>query len=872
MKRTLLIFLCLLLVPAFAQAQLILDTFDSYDSTVVNESEGRTATQWLAPTIVTDNVHEGTGAMRVEWQNQCESQWGGWINIGHTHPDSLGYYDFSLYTEFSLWYYVESPSSVDGEIEFRILLNDLGPENDLPAERFNDGGQEVWISQHYILDAVPGWNELVIPLEPDFESPTPSEGFGNPNWSGTANDGDLNLEHIRSWLIEWSQKATLWSGSTELVGTVMDSVSGIVLFDLAQCQGVAPVELVYFNGATVPGNITMAIGWSGAVEVTDEKSFDESTTSIKWTDGAAWDAINFTHNKPRNMLNNWSTDSLQFKIFAEAGIGDLTLNFWDVDHDPDGKDDYSFTAAYTLTETSMGYDGTWKEVKIALTDFNRFAGVWDGDLGQSVIGEFDSTEVAKFSIGNTGQVIATAVYFDQIWTGNPEFDFVPPDEVTGVSGTAGEYYNLVFWNKVSGEVDESYSVYASANPITDINAPGIEVVVKDWPASEGLTATHWLQYPLADNAIDYYYAVTCKDAAGNVGLPGSSSAINNTAEGVPTIHYMPGFTFKADGNFDEWTGVPVMPWKMYCTTSNVAAGAFRDDDGDLTATTYLAMDDDYLYVAADVIDDVFEYDAGQVSSWWTQDALELFIGLWDQNGKDIHTKGPADSRGAEPDYKLIFLQDRYYNEYKNIHNGVAETAELTPDPDGNGSYYFEEFSGADYILEAKIALDSIAFGDDVRFHPENGMRIMFDLIYHDNDAPDDVGGGNLTWSPNNTDLAYLNQGEWTNTWIGDTTNVGATSIGDVNTGNFAGSYELSQNYPNPFNPETTIKFAIAKAGDVEIKVFNMLGQNVMTLVNNKMNAGIHQVKFDAYSLASGIYFYTIRSGDFLKTRKMILLK
>ncbi len=198
---------------------------------------------------------------------------------------------------------------------------------------------------------------------------------------------------------------------------------------------------------------------------------------------------------------------------------------------------------------------------------------------------------------------------------------------------------------------------------------------------------------------------------------------------------------------------------------------------------------------------------------------------------------------------------------------------MTPDESGNGSYYFEEFGGADYILEAKIALDSIAFGDDVVLQPENGMRIMFDLVMHDNDSPDDVGGGNLTWSPNNTDLAYLNQAEWTNTWIGDTTNVGASSIGDGDGyGHMASSYELRQNYPNPFNPVTTIAFSIAKAGNVEISVFNMLGQNIMTIANEKMDAGTHQVKFDGASLASGIYFYSIKTGDFLKTRKMILLK
>jgi flagellar hook assembly protein FlgD len=147
---------------------------------------------------------------------------------------------------------------------------------------------------------------------------------------------------------------------------------------------------------------------------------------------------------------------------------------------------------------------------------------------------------------------------------------------------------------------------------------------------------------------------------------------------------------------------------------------------------------------------------------------------------------------------------------------------------------------------------------------------MFDLVFHDNDEGQG-GNNNLTWSPNNRDLAYLDQFEWTNTWIGDTTHVSATSIGD-NAGHFAGNYELRQNYPNPFNPETTIEFAIAKAGNVEIHVYNLLGQNVMTLVNEEMNAGRHQVKFDGNTLSSGVYFYAIKTADFFQTRKMILLK
>jgi hypothetical protein len=87
-------------------------------------------------------------------------------------------------------------------------------------------------------------------------------------------------------------------------------------------------------------------------------------------------------------------------------------------------------------------------------------------------------------------------------------------------------------------------------------------------------------------------------------------------------------------------------------------------------------------------------------------------------------------------------------------------------------------------------------------------------------------------------------------------------------------YGLSQNYPNPFNPTTTINYSIAKSGFVSIKIYNVLGQEVATLVNRKEVVGNHQVNFDAakYNLASGIYMYTIRTDGFTVSKKMILLK
>lgn len=85
-------------------------------------------------------------------------------------------------------------------------------------------------------------------------------------------------------------------------------------------------------------------------------------------------------------------------------------------------------------------------------------------------------------------------------------------------------------------------------------------------------------------------------------------------------------------------------------------------------------------------------------------------------------------------------------------------------------------------------------------------------------------------------------------------------------------YSLLQNYPNPFNPATNIRFAIPEAGLVTIKVYNLLGQEVSTLINEFKNAGTYQVDFNAGNLSSGVYFYSINAGNFTSTRKMILMK
>lgn len=85
-------------------------------------------------------------------------------------------------------------------------------------------------------------------------------------------------------------------------------------------------------------------------------------------------------------------------------------------------------------------------------------------------------------------------------------------------------------------------------------------------------------------------------------------------------------------------------------------------------------------------------------------------------------------------------------------------------------------------------------------------------------------------------------------------------------------YRLLQNYPNPFNPSTQIRFAIPEQAHVHLSVYNMLGQQVTTLVNENRCAGRYEVSFDASSLSSGLYLYRLQAGDFVKSRQMMLVK
>jgi hypothetical protein len=140
------------------------------------------------------------------------------------------------------------------------------------------------------------------------------------------------------------------------------------------------------------------------------------------------------------------------------------------------------------------------------------------------------------------------------------------------------------------------------------------------------------------------------------------------------------------------------------------------------------------------------------------------------------------------------------------------------------------------------------------------------------------------WSPNDIyGGSVLRRGDTLDMWYAGSDNSGVFRIGHATSsliktgitekeGEVPQHFMLEQNYPNPFNPTTIIKFELPKSSAVRLSVYDMLGREVSVLVNERRDAGVHEVTFDASALPSGVYFYRVQAGSYVETRKLCLVR
>ncbi len=778
---------------------------------------------WIHTSFVSDIVHEGSGAMQIDYSVHNSESWGGYSKLHHYYPDPLSTetYDWSLYDSISFSYYnLEAQDSV-GRVHVRLNLGDYG---DIEDSAYHDLG-EWHYSFHYILDNEPGWNTVTLPLENNYS--WDGNGFNMTGWSGVAGNLELDKDRIKCIAFEFSV-----SGSG-----VGDVVTGSVIFDDLKLTG--SLNKLTNGGFELADANDDGFGWGWA-----HAGDGQAHTNIV-TDGAvAHTGDNFAELGVENGAA-WGVFYTEGTLIPAAG-GET----WEIG---------GFIKDISATPTGGAFGGFKIEGK---DDAGNIVGA-TGDVLFDI-----TTDYAAYStqfVMPVGTTQASAVLVVTRWDGsnvNYAFDDIylknvgsldtdPPVAVEGIATIPGTNYNLVTWTENDGEEGETYAIYASKSPITDVTADEVDVIANGH--LEGApSVVHYLYAPLENATVSYYYAVVCTDAAQNVGPAGTTTtAATNTALGIPTISLDAPAAFVADGFFEDWGDVAYFEMGVSLNSWGISSiwGAVNDD-ADASAKLYLAIDDDFLYVGVDALDNVYNGYVGE-GNWWDMDAFQLFIGLYNQSGP----RHGALFRGAEPDYGLVFTNDVL----RRDNDGMFTLANHD-----DGTYYFEGFN-PDYVIEAKISLDSLATAggfNDAVYSPSNHDRILIEPIMHDNDGSWE---GNVQTSPLNNDNAWQTPGVWNYTFVGDNT----VSIGDVET---PANYSLSNNYPNPFNPSTMISYEIPTAEQVRLSIYNVLGQEVMVLVNDVQTAGAHTVQFQAGTLASGIYMYRLEAGSFTSTHKMILMK
>ncbi len=182
---------------------------------------------------------------------------------------------------------------------------------------------------------------------------------------------------------------------------------------------------------------------------------------------------------------------------------------------------------------------------------------------------------------------------------------------------------------------------------------------------------------------------------------------------------------------------------------------------------------------------------------------------------------------------------------------VERIVRYTSPPGTNGEMVFPDVFRASYPTSQGTAISTTAGTYNFEFTYKRNPVWVDSMVY------------TLAFVQNDANKEVMNSGRPDNVTITGK----KTYSSEV-----AGKYELLQNYPNPFNPSTYIAFVLPKEGNVSLTVYDILGNEVKTLVDGNQRAGTYNIFFDGTDLASGVYLYKLRAGDFVETKKMLLVK
>lgn len=520
---------------------------------------------------------------------------------------------------------------------------------------------------------------------------------------------------------------------------------------------------------------------------------------------------------------------------------------------------------------------TWTEDKFFISDSGLVPGKWNrmvyDVLAHVAAGEVDPQ--AGLSVGcqvyySVAQTWAGSVYWDNftLWgIPEPKGTLASPtvtatlDTVAGANVARPWYYNHIRW--VDNTVGtETYNIYLSLKPITNVTAEGVILIADKIPHGQ----EQWGHRPWSRDGAEktYYYAVT---ATGTDGTETplteicKTGAMTITTSVTAKAQYVGDFAnkFVLDGLDTEFE-----QYKTNSLKPHHAGGTYGPDwtseSTDMNFSTTMVIDDDYLYISAEVTDDDLRQPPGQA---WEGDALEFFVGFYNVNLLKAYHPYKSVGQAGTGDWRISFTA------WGTVQlSGTTETT--IP---GVETTVFQKFTGDGYIIEARLALDSLA-------GPE-GLQVidgaMLPLSIDGNDMDPSFGDASRSLQVYFGGSGATHEG-WMrpSTWGMLEVLGGPVGVAE-NTDALPKAFKLHQNYPNPFNPTTRISYELPRATQVSVVIYDLLGQRVRTLVDSKKTAGVHMIEWNGRSdanipMASGMYFYKIETPEFSQVAKMMLLK
>ena len=249
---------------------------------------------------------------------------------------------------------------------------------------------------------------------------------------------------------------------------------------------------------------------------------------------------------------------------------------------------------------------------------------------------------------------------------------------------------------------------------------------------------------------------------------------------------------------------------------------------------------------------IYQYSAADTTALGITDRLRY--------GNSVTVLGNDD--GSPRSFNMAIMQD-YETEDQMYHIMGASVAE-------NDSVRFSLSDESELVLENYGSPSTIdielkeAFGNERAYFLYEGFELSGSTAYKLQADWNDVAQNDLIiLIDSNMNGSYSESVVLQNV---------STSTEPSNPADVPDYYALAQNYPNPFNPSTTIRFSLPSGGNVHLAVYDVLGRNVATLVDESMSAGYHEITFDAGRLASGIYLYQLRAGSFVDTKQLTLIK